>query len=54
MFNASKNGQVVGPVSKDMKGPLFPTIAVHSQNEEYVALLSVNIIHKLLFLIFQL
>ncbi|KAL9295990.1 hypothetical protein ACSQ67_021886 [Phaseolus vulgaris] len=29
-----KNGQVVGSVSKDMKGPLFPTIAVHSQNEE--------------------
>ncbi|KAF7824994.1 pentatricopeptide repeat-containing protein [Senna tora] len=30
----SKNGQVVGTVYKDMKGPLFPTIAVHSQNEE--------------------
>jgi len=35
-FCASKNGQVVGSVYKDMKGPLFPTIAVHSQNEEYV------------------
>lgn len=33
---ASKNGAVVGTVPKDMKGPLFPTIAVHSQNEEYV------------------
>lgn len=30
-----KNGIVVGAVEKDMKGPLFPTIAVHSQNEEY-------------------
>nr|XP_029144713.1 uncharacterized protein LOC112710218 isoform X1 [Arachis hypogaea]XP_029144714.1 uncharacterized protein LOC112710218 isoform X1 [Arachis hypogaea]XP_029144715.1 uncharacterized protein LOC112710218 isoform X1 [Arachis hypogaea] len=29
-----KNGQVVGTVYKDMKGPLFPTIAVHSQNED--------------------
>lgn len=35
---ASKNGQVVGTVYKDIKGPLFPTIAVHSQNEEYVPL----------------
>ena len=35
----SKNGAVVGAVykEKDMKGPLFPTVAVHSQNEEYVA-----------------
>ncbi|ESW03277.1 hypothetical protein PHAVU_011G000900 [Phaseolus vulgaris] len=33
-FFFTKNGQVVGSVSKDMKGPLFPTIAVHSQNEE--------------------
>lgn len=32
----SKNGTVVGAVPKDMKGPLYPTIAVHSQNEEYV------------------
>ena len=31
-----KNGQVVGSIYKDMKGPLFPTIVVHSQNEEYV------------------
>ncbi|GAV87328.1 SPRY domain-containing protein/CLTH domain-containing protein [Cephalotus follicularis] len=30
----TKNGQIVGKVHKDMKGPLFPTIAVHSQNEE--------------------
>ncbi|KAF9601450.1 hypothetical protein IFM89_020217 [Coptis chinensis] len=30
----SKNGKLVGPVCKDVKGPLFPTIAVHSQNEE--------------------
>lgn len=34
--DASKNGAVVGAVYKDVKGPLFPTIAVHSQNEEYV------------------
>ncbi|RZB98521.1 ran-binding protein M homolog isoform X2 [Glycine soja] len=33
-FFFTKNGQVVGSVYKDMKGPLFPTIAVHSQNEE--------------------
>nr|GMD53066.1 ran-binding protein 10 isoform X2 [Ipomoea batatas]GMD57769.1 ran-binding protein 10 isoform X2 [Ipomoea batatas] len=30
----TKNGAVVGTVCKDIKGPLFPTIAVHSQNEE--------------------
>lgn len=30
----TKNGVVVGAVYKDVKGPLFPTIAVHSQNEE--------------------
>ncbi|KAL6297330.1 hypothetical protein ACE6H2_005472 [Prunus campanulata] len=35
-FFFTKNGAVVGTVPKDMKGPLFPTIAVHSQNEEYV------------------
>lgn len=33
---ASKNGAVVGTVYNEVKGPLFPTIAVHSQNEEYV------------------
>lgn len=33
-FFFTKNGQVVGTVYKDMKGLLFPTIAVHSQNEE--------------------
>jgi len=27
----------VGIVSKNIKGPLYPTVAVHSQNEEYVA-----------------
>ncbi|KAK3028102.1 hypothetical protein RJ639_039796 [Escallonia herrerae] len=32
----TKNGAVVGTVYKDVKGRLFPTIAVHSQNEEYV------------------
>ena len=36
LFFGSKNGVVVGTVYKDVKGPLFPTIAVHSQNEEYV------------------
>lgn len=30
----TKNGVVVGTVYKDVKGPLFPTVAVHSQNEE--------------------
>ncbi|PRQ20466.1 putative B30.2/SPRY domain, concanavalin A-like lectin/glucanase domain-containing protein [Rosa chinensis] len=33
-FFFTKNGTVVGTVPKDMKGPLYPTIAVHSQNEE--------------------
>ncbi|CAN6584389.1 unnamed protein product [Malus baccata var. baccata] len=33
-FFFTKNGAVVGTVPKDIKGPLFPTIAVHSQNEE--------------------
>ncbi|GMP47851.1 hypothetical protein CsSME_00015415 [Camellia sinensis var. sinensis] len=35
-FFFTKNGEVVGTVSNDVKGPLFPTIAVHSQYEEYV------------------
>ncbi|KAF4363618.1 hypothetical protein F8388_002159 [Cannabis sativa] len=30
----TKNGAVVGTAFKEVKGPLFPTIAVHSQNEE--------------------
>ncbi|XP_010681236.2 ran-binding protein M homolog [Beta vulgaris subsp. vulgaris] len=30
----TKNGHVVGTVYKDVKSQLFPTIAVHSQNEE--------------------
>lgn len=30
----TKNGTIVGTVFKDVKGPLFPTVAVHSQNEE--------------------
>ncbi|KDP42396.1 hypothetical protein JCGZ_02453 [Jatropha curcas] len=33
-FFFTKNGAIVGSVYKDMKGPLFPTVAVHSQNEE--------------------
>ncbi|KAL3513373.1 hypothetical protein ACH5RR_026090 [Cinchona calisaya] len=33
-FFFTKNGKVVGTVIKDVKGPLFPTVAVHSQNEE--------------------
>ncbi|XP_052201946.1 ran-binding protein M homolog isoform X2 [Diospyros lotus] len=33
-FFFTKNGEVVGTVCKDVKGPLFPTIAVHSRNEE--------------------
>lgn len=32
-----KNGVLVGSVYKDVKGPVFPTVAVHSQNEEYVS-----------------
>ncbi|KAK7258265.1 hypothetical protein RIF29_32848 [Crotalaria pallida] len=34
LFFFTKNGQLVGSVYKDMKPPLFPTIAVHSLNEE--------------------
>ncbi|CAK7344863.1 unnamed protein product [Dovyalis caffra] len=34
-FFFTKNGELVGAVYKDMKGLLFPTVAVHSQNEEY-------------------
>ncbi|XP_068647186.1 ran-binding protein M homolog isoform X1 [Aristolochia californica] len=33
-FFFTKNGKLVGTVYKDVKGSLFPTIAVHSQNEE--------------------
>ncbi|KAJ6877854.1 ran-binding protein M [Populus alba x Populus x berolinensis] len=33
-FFFTKNGALVGAVYKDMKGLLFPTVAVHSQNEE--------------------
>ncbi|XP_030521989.1 ran-binding protein M homolog isoform X2 [Rhodamnia argentea] len=33
-FFFTKNKAVVGTVYKDMKGPLFPTISVHSLNEE--------------------
>nr|XP_010911815.1 ran-binding protein M homolog isoform X1 [Elaeis guineensis]XP_010911816.1 ran-binding protein M homolog isoform X1 [Elaeis guineensis] len=33
-FFFTKNGELVGNVVKDIKGPLFPTIALHSQNEE--------------------
>ena len=37
-FFSSKNGTIVGKVYKDVKCQLFPTVAVHSQNEEYVFL----------------
>lgn len=33
-FFFTKNKAIVGTVYKDVKGPLFPTISVHSQNEE--------------------
>ncbi|KAF8106299.1 hypothetical protein N665_0144s0010 [Sinapis alba] len=33
-FFFTVNGTLVGTVSKYIKGPLFPTVAVHSQNEE--------------------
>ncbi|KAL4559268.1 hypothetical protein LXL04_031405 [Taraxacum kok-saghyz] len=35
-FFFTKNGQVVGTVEKDVKGRLYPTVAVHSQSEEVV------------------
>ncbi|EPS58798.1 hypothetical protein M569_16014, partial [Genlisea aurea] len=33
-FFFTKNGAIVGSVYKEVKGELFPTVAVHSQNEE--------------------
>ncbi|PON32097.1 hypothetical protein PanWU01x14_364250 [Parasponia andersonii] len=33
----TKNGAVVGTAYKEMKVPLFPIIAVHSQNEEIIS-----------------
>ncbi|XP_073288222.1 ran-binding protein M homolog isoform X1 [Primulina huaijiensis] len=33
-FFFTKNGVIVGTVYKDIKGPVFPTVAVHSQSEE--------------------
>ncbi|KAL2513305.1 SPla/RYanodine receptor (SPRY) domain-containing protein [Abeliophyllum distichum] len=33
-FFFTKNGVVVGTVYKEVKGPVFPTVAVHSQGEE--------------------
>ncbi|MCL7028966.1 hypothetical protein MKW94_000192 [Papaver nudicaule] len=33
-FFFTKNGELIGTVYKDVKGALYPTIAVHSQNEE--------------------
>ncbi|KAF8105749.1 hypothetical protein N665_0156s0003 [Sinapis alba] len=33
-FFFTKNGAFVGKIPKDIKGHLFPTVAVHSQNEE--------------------
>eukprot|EP00268_Persea_americana_P025737 TRINITY_DN2508_c1_g1_i4.p1 TRINITY_DN2508_c1_g1~~TRINITY_DN2508_c1_g1_i4.p1 ORF type:complete len:457 (+),score=83.31 TRINITY_DN2508_c1_g1_i4:380-1750(+) len=33
-FFFTKNGELVGAINKEVKGDLFPTIAVHSQNEE--------------------
>ncbi|GAB2271919.1 hypothetical protein Dimus_006747 [Dionaea muscipula] len=30
----TKNGVIIGAVCKDVKGPLFPTVSVHSPNEE--------------------
>ncbi|URE41787.1 SPRY [Musa troglodytarum] len=35
-FFFTKNAKLVGTVPKDIKGPLYPSIAVHSQNEEIV------------------
>ncbi|RLN08704.1 ran-binding protein 9 [Panicum miliaceum] len=33
-FFFTKNGSLVGAFPKDIKGPLYPTVAVHSQGEE--------------------
>ncbi|KAJ3675514.1 hypothetical protein LUZ60_004556 [Juncus effusus] len=33
-FFFTKNGNLVGSFPKEIKGPLYPTVAVHSQNEE--------------------
>ncbi|KAK8949834.1 hypothetical protein KSP40_PGU002200 [Platanthera guangdongensis] len=34
-FFFTKNGELVGIVSKDIRGLLYPTIAVHGPNKEY-------------------
>ncbi|KAG6486081.1 hypothetical protein ZIOFF_054651 [Zingiber officinale] len=34
-FFFTKNAKLIGTVAKVIKGPLYPTIAVHSKNEEY-------------------
>lgn len=36
-MNIRKNGVLVGTVFKDVKSPVIPTVAVHSQGEEYVS-----------------
>lgn len=41
---ARKNGTLIGMVHKDVKTPLFPTVAVHSQNEEYASPFSLKFI----------
>ncbi|KAJ6841326.1 ran-binding protein 10-like [Iris pallida] len=33
-FFFTKNGEIIGTIEKDIKGPLYPTVAVHSPNEE--------------------
>ncbi|KAJ6855501.1 ran-binding protein M [Populus alba x Populus x berolinensis] len=42
-----KNGAVVGGVYKEIKGPLFPTVAVHSQNEEQEAMKQKSTVDKI-------
>ncbi|KAF9661594.1 hypothetical protein SADUNF_Sadunf19G0085000 [Salix dunnii] len=46
-FFFTKNGDIVGAVYKNMKGPLFPTVAVHSQNEEQEAMKQISAVDKI-------
>ncbi|TVU29703.1 hypothetical protein EJB05_21282 [Eragrostis curvula] len=45
-FFFTKNGSPVGGFPKDIKGPLYPTIAVHSQDEEMTCILKGYILEE--------
>ncbi|CAN1233551.1 Ran-binding protein M homolog [Linum perenne] len=45
-FFFTKNGAMVGVVRKDIDGPLFPTVSVHGQDEEYDFSLSIYLVES--------